>query len=299
MSYVVVAAGTPREIAEIAEQRWDTVATLRPDLAPALALQRRLIASSPSSPKSSTTADCRACRCRPGIWPPSWAAACRFSRVSRFQCPSRSLVLRSPDSATSSPRRARAMPRFTFATPSPAATSNRDPCSPLRCRANSPPSGPVRPIGDCARSGLAGRRARRQSIRARASDAAVRQRHGRTARHRARGVGARLLPGLRILASARRGRRRPASAPLLLLLERVGAVDLCLHLLRQRRRPVRDGGAGRPAQGSPDRSLAACEHAASRPWTSPRSPICRCRSRISRRPISISRRWSTATSVRR
>ena len=47
--------GNASEIAEIAEQRWDAVATLRPDLAPALALQRRLIAIVSELSQSSTT----------------------------------------------------------------------------------------------------------------------------------------------------------------------------------------------------------------------------------------------------
>ena len=44
MPFVPVVEGTPREIAELAERRWDAVVAARPDLAPAIALQRRLIA---------------------------------------------------------------------------------------------------------------------------------------------------------------------------------------------------------------------------------------------------------------
>ncbi|HEX7138948.1 MAG TPA: formate dehydrogenase accessory protein FdhE [Vicinamibacterales bacterium] len=44
MPYVPVPERTPREVAELAEQRWDAVLSARPDLAPAIDLQRRLIA---------------------------------------------------------------------------------------------------------------------------------------------------------------------------------------------------------------------------------------------------------------
>jgi hypothetical protein len=43
MPYVPVTEGTPQEISELAERRWDAVAAARPDLMPAIALQRRLI----------------------------------------------------------------------------------------------------------------------------------------------------------------------------------------------------------------------------------------------------------------
>jgi FdhE protein len=44
MPYVPVPAATPREVTEMAERRWDAVSAARPDLAPAVALQRHLIA---------------------------------------------------------------------------------------------------------------------------------------------------------------------------------------------------------------------------------------------------------------
>ncbi len=44
MPYVPVTEGTPQQVSEIAEQRWDAVTAARPDLTPAIALQRRLIA---------------------------------------------------------------------------------------------------------------------------------------------------------------------------------------------------------------------------------------------------------------
>jgi FdhE protein len=44
MPYVPVREGTPQEVSEIAEHRWDAVIAARPDLTPAIELQRRLIA---------------------------------------------------------------------------------------------------------------------------------------------------------------------------------------------------------------------------------------------------------------
>jgi FdhE protein len=44
MPYVPVTERTPEELAELAEQRWDAVLVARPDLTPAIDLQRRLIA---------------------------------------------------------------------------------------------------------------------------------------------------------------------------------------------------------------------------------------------------------------
>src|SRR5437016_2508233 len=43
MAYVAVSGLNPRDLAEMAERRWQAVAAARPDLEPAVALQRQLI----------------------------------------------------------------------------------------------------------------------------------------------------------------------------------------------------------------------------------------------------------------
>ena len=78
---------------------------------------------------------------------------------------------------------------------------------------------------------------------------------GRRAARRARRVESRLLPGVRIVAGRRRSRRRPPHAALLVLLVRLGADDLRVHLLREERRGIRHRRARRRAEGSPHRSL--------------------------------------------
>ena len=65
----------------------------------------------------------------------------------------------------------------------------------------------------------------------------------------------RLLSRLRIVAGAGRSRWRAPHAALLVLLQRVGAADLRLHLLRRERRGVRHRRAGRGAQRSPRRGV--------------------------------------------
>ena len=80
----------------------------------------------------------------------------------------------------------------------------------------------------------------------------------------------------------------------------VGADDLRVHLLRRERRAVRHRRAGRGAQGSPRRSLQRLRRL---PEDDRRRRSCRrsrCwRSPTSKRWISMSRRWSTATRGRR
>ncbi len=83
-----------------------------------------------------------------------------------------------------------------------------------------------------ARSGVARRRAGGQPVRARAAADAARRRQQRRAARRARRLARRPLPRLRLVARGRRGRRRASHAALLVLLDRVGAAGLRLHLLR-------------------------------------------------------------------
>ena len=77
---------------------------------------------------------------------------------------------------------------------------------------------------------VARRRAGRQPVRPRAAaDAAARptaDAAGRCARRRPGELDARLLPGVRLLARARRSRRRPPGAALLVLRARLGAADV-------------------------------------------------------------------------
>src|SRR5262245_9169320 len=98
--------------------------------------------------------------------------------------------------------------------------------------------------------GLARGRARGQPVRASRPARAVRAGRQRCAERRARRLGARLLPRLRIVARGGRSRRRPSNAALLVLRERVGAADLRVHLLRGTRHAVRHGSAERGTQGS-------------------------------------------------
>ena len=81
------------------------------------------------------------------------------------------------------------------------------------------------------------------------------RRYGGHARRRPGGVDPRLLPGLRLLAGARRSRGEPPRPALLVLRVRLGAADLRVRLLRRSRRAVRHRRAGRRQEGSAPRSL--------------------------------------------
>ena len=107
-----------------------------------------------------------------------------------------------------------------------------------------------------ARSGLAGRRARRQPVRPRAAADALRPVPRRPDLQRALDAWNRgYCPACGSWPAVARSRGRPSHAPLLVLLQRVGADDLRVHLLRRERREVRDRRAGRGTQGSPARGL--------------------------------------------
>ena len=111
------------------------------------------------------------------------------------------------------------------------------------CRVAQTRSGSHPDRRDAARAGagsrVARRRACREPVRARASAPPFLAHRQRGARGRACRLGARLLPGVRLVARGRRSRRRPPHASLLVLLERLGTSQLRLYLLRRAGRGVR------------------------------------------------------------
>ena len=112
----------------------------------------------------------------------------------------------------------------------------------------------------------------------------------------ARGVEPRLLSGVRLVAGAGRGGRRAPHAALLVLLERLGDDHVRVHLLRGKRREVRHGRTERRAQGPPPRGLLRLRRLSQDRSTCRNSRPSRCsRFPTSNPPTSMSPPWSTDT----